>query len=150
MLIRQLHYREYREAVKRAKKAIALEPDQADGYFRLANAYADSGNFTNAAPQFLKTMEITDTGTTYNRQFGDERWARATSSAFDCLCRCDAPKPAWFTDTQQLKRTADRAVAALPEGPGHESYSRFAAHVEAELRCRIAADYQAALKLADD
>ena len=109
------HRGEYREAVKRAKKAIALEPAQPDGYFFLATAYADSADLTNAMPQFLKIMELTDTGTLWNRQYGDEKWATAASSAFSCIGQCDAPKPDWFTDPQQLKRTADRAVAALPD-----------------------------------
>ena len=107
---------EQREAVKRAKKAIALEPDHADGYVFLADTYSGSGDFTSAVPQFLKAMELTDTGTAWNRQLGDKRWAKAASHAFACLLQCDdAPKPAWFNDTQQLKRMADRAVAALPD-----------------------------------
>ena len=112
------HRGEYREAVKRAKKAIALDPAEAEGYFYLANAYADSADFTNAVPQFLKAMELADTGTPYHRQFGDEKWAKAASSAYNCLWQCDAPKPAWYTDTQNVKRMADRAVAALPEDFG--------------------------------
>jgi len=186
------HRGEFREAVKRAKKAIALEPALPGGYFYLAMAYAESGDFNNAVPQFLKTVECTDKGTEWNRQYGDENWAMAASSAFTCLGQCDdALKPAWYTDTQQLKRMAHRAVAALPEdfyalqmrilayqrtpieiapvdeirqllsdvrgllasikegNAVHESNLRFAAHVEAELRKRIAADL-AALKLADD
>ena len=51
---------QYREAVKRAKKAIALEPDNPEGYFLLGAAYADSADFTNAVPQFLKTMELAE------------------------------------------------------------------------------------------
>ena len=106
---------EYREAVKWAKKAIAVQPTHPEGYFYLARAYADSGDYTNAVPQLLKTMDLMDTGTRWNRQFGDEKWARAASLAYSCLVMCDAPKPAWFTDTQQLKRMADRAVAAVPD-----------------------------------
>ena len=106
---------EYREAVKWTKKAIALEPAETDGYLFLATIYSDSTDGTNALPQFLKVMDLTDTGTDFNLQFGDQRWAKAASSAVACLIQCDAPKPAWFTDTQQLKRMADRAVAALPD-----------------------------------
>jgi|MDTA01.1.fsa_nt_gb tetratricopeptide (TPR) repeat protein len=106
---------DHREAVKRAKKAIALAPAEPDGYFLLALAYARSADFTNAAPNFLKAMDLYDT---YLQDgIGIEfKWANAASLAFSCFVQCDdAPKPAWFTDTQQLKRMADRAIAAMPD-----------------------------------
>ena len=53
-------------------------------------------------------------------------------------------------DLRQMLRDLRGLVAAVKEGsPHHESASRHAAHIEAEIRGRIAADL-AALKLADD
>jgi hypothetical protein len=72
--------------------------------------------FGLAAPHMLKAMELSDMGTDHNRLHGDEIWANAASGAHACFShpKCVAPKPAWFSDAQRLKRMADRAVAALP------------------------------------
>ena len=62
-------------------------------------------------------MELSDTGTDHNRLCGDETWAHAAGHAFSCFRHpmCVAPKPAWLSDAQQLKRMADRAAAACPD-----------------------------------
>ena len=107
---------DFRKAVKLLKRAVKEQPGNPHVYFWLANTYADAGDFTNAVPYFLMLMELTDTGTEWNRERGDERWAEAASSADACLSMssCLAEKPGWYTDTQQLKRMAERAVASLP------------------------------------
>ena len=104
------------QAVKLAKKCIAMNPGKPNGYDILGAVYTTSGDFTNAATHNLKAMELSDTGTDHNRLHGDEIWASAASNAFSCFSHptCVAPKPAWFSDAQRLKRMADRAVAALP------------------------------------
>ena len=108
---------DYREAVKLAKKAIAMDPDYPTSYMTLGVTYMTSGDFTNAVPPYLKAMELSDTGTEFNRKNGDHIWASCVSAVYLCLAQplCTAPKPAWFTDgagdVEQLKRMADRAVA---------------------------------------
>lgn len=112
---------EYREAAKLASKAIAKNPSQPQGHMYLASAYGDSGDLTSCVPHLLKAMELSDTGTKYNRHCGDKTWAQAASNLYSCFTQpeCVAPKPAWIRDFEQLKRMADRAVAVLPdEHPG--------------------------------
>ena len=125
-----VHSGDHRRAVKLAKKLISMDrARKPKAYILLGHVYLNSGDFTNAASHFLKAMELSDTGTEYNRLQGDETWARAACHAYTCFFGgdelaavdqtiCVAPKPAWFSDARRLKRMADRAVAALPNDPG--------------------------------
>ena len=107
---------DHREAVKLVKKVIAMDPDYPTSYMSLGMTYATSGDLNNAVPPYLKAMELSDTGTEFNREKGDHVWASSVSGVYACLVQplCTAPKPAWFTDVEQLKRMADRAVAGSP------------------------------------
>ena len=89
------------EAVKRAKKAIYCWTSSPDGYVFLA-----------FAPRRRLAPIPEDDGTCGygHRQQSAIRRRRARRHA----CSASTPKPAWFTDSQ-LKRMANRAIAALPK-----------------------------------
>ena len=108
---------QYRQAAKFAKKAIALDKGRCNAYLILGSTYCKSGEYTSAVPHLLKVMDLTDSGGTADRV---SMWSDAVSMAFMCL---DHPAyvasvPAWFTDPERLKRMADRAVSAVPNGLG--------------------------------
>ena len=111
---------DFRKSVKLARKAVSLDPACTCpiAHYTIGCAYADSGDWTNAAPFFLKAMEVSDTGTLWHSVDGDRSWATAVSAVFDCFNKriCTAVRPAWLDgDLQVLKRMANRAVAADPD-----------------------------------
>ena len=127
----------HREAQRLARKAIAWSMQTPgceifpDAHYHLGMAYSRSGDDDNAVPHLQKAMELSDTGTKYHAwmsiQHGrgnasdvhcDEAWSLAASQLFMCFVQssCTVPRPAWFYDTEQLKRMAERAVSGQLNG----------------------------------
>jgi len=102
---------DYHAAVKAWRKLIKDYPDEPTWYFNLAVTLEYAGRFAEAAPMFLKAMEL--------REDGTERWAVAAAAAFNALkdedC-AEAPKPEWWND-EDLKALSARVVAAAPNFP---------------------------------
>lgn len=111
-------------AVKLAKKAIELRPDEARAHFALANAYKASRDNLRASECYLSAME--------RLQPDSKNWAMAVFGAWDarrlaapcganttfCDCeRCAAlpKKPAWMRSPEALLAMAERVVTANPE-----------------------------------
>ena len=91
------------------RKMIKEWPDGPAAYNNLAISLQQSGRNVEAAPMFLKAMELYRDGT--------KAWAEAAASAFDHLKSpgCDdAPKPEWWND-EALKTLSARAVALAPD-----------------------------------
>lgn len=103
---------DFREAVKQSRKAIAVRPDDPNGYDMLASAFHNSGDLTNAATYFLKVMELSKEGTEYHSRVGDEPWAVAACRAYSAftISSCTATPPAWGRDLRFVKHVADRAI----------------------------------------
>jgi len=102
-------------AAKAWRKIIRQSPDEPAPYFNLANVLARSDHFTEAAPMYLKAMELHEDGT--------EDWAVAAASAFDLLKSPDChevPKPEWWND-EGLKALSARVVSVTPDH--HQSCS---------------------------
>ena len=76
----------------------------------------ESGDYTGSVPHFLKAMELSEVGTMTHRALGEKGWAIPTACAFLCLmhpsCSETTALPSWFLDAQEVRRIADRAVAA--------------------------------------
>jgi len=100
---------DYHAAAKAWRKMIKEWPEEPGPYHNLAIVLKRSGRFVEAAPIFLKAMELHEDGT--------EDWAEAAASAFDTLktpdCR-EVPKPEWWND-EGLKVLSARAVAVAPD-----------------------------------
>ena len=75
----------------------------------------ESGDYTGSLPHFLKAMELSEVGTMGHRALGEKGWAVPTASAFISLMHPSYSEttalPSWFSDAQELRRIADRAVA---------------------------------------
>ena len=96
-------------AAKAWRKLIKHSPARPDLYYNLAAVLHQSGRDVEAAPMYLKAMELGKEGT--------ESWAGSAASAFDLLRleRCDeVPKPEWWND-EGLKALSARAVALAPD-----------------------------------
>jgi len=93
------------------RKIIKEWPAEPMPYHNLAIVLQQSHRYVEAAPMFLKAMELEEDST--------ERWAIATASAFDLLkqseCR-EVPKPEWWND-ESLKALSARVVALTPVEP---------------------------------
>jgi len=99
---------DHNAAAKAWRKMIKEWPDQPTPYYNLAVVLLRSNHKPEAAPMFLKAMELYEVGT--------ENWAEAASGAFDLLKHPDcaeAPKPEWWND-EGLKALSARAVAVTP------------------------------------
>ena len=84
-------------------------PDQVVPHWNLATALKRSSRFVEAAPMFLKAMELYEEGT--------KGWAEAAAESFDLLKHpdCDEePKPEWWND-EALKALSARVVALAPD-----------------------------------
>jgi len=91
------------------RKIIKQWPGRPNPYFNLANVLHRSGRRMDAAPMFLKAMELYRDDT--------RAWADSTAGAFDMLRHpaCDEiPKPEWWND-EGLKALSARVVALAPE-----------------------------------
>ena len=98
-------------AVKAWRKLIKQWPNKPEPYFNLAVVLQRSNHSAEAAPMYLKAMELHEDGT--------EDWAVAASGVFDLLKSpaCDeVPKPEWWND-EELKTLSARVVAVAPERP---------------------------------
>ena len=107
-------------AAKAWRKMIKEWPDRPWPYFNLAVVLKRSDRLTEAAPLFLKAMELHEEGT--------QGWAKASASAFDTLKSpaCDEePKPEWWND-EALKALSARVVAVVPDR-----------HLACTLRARV-------------
>ena len=74
-----------------------------------------SGHCAEAAPLYLKTMELCEDGT--------KGWAESAAAAFDMFktSECnEVPKPKWWNDGA-LKALSERAVALTPDH--HQTYA---------------------------
>jgi len=90
------------------RKIIKELPDQPSPYHNLAIVLARSGRWAEAAPMFLKSMELDEDCT--------EDWALSAACAFDVLITddcCEVPKPEWWND-EGLKALSARVVALAP------------------------------------
>jgi len=99
----------YHAAVKAWRKIIKERPDEPSPYYNLAVVLRRSRRLVEAAPMFLKAMELHEEGT--------EDWAHSAASAFDLLkhpdCR-EAPKPEWWNE-EALTALSARVVALAPD-----------------------------------
>jgi len=102
---------DHNAAAKAWRKIIKQWPEEPAPYFILAIVLERAGRLVEAAPMYLKAMELYMDGT--------EHWAEAAASAFDMLktpaCR-EVPKPEWWND-EALKALSARLVAVAPEEP---------------------------------
>jgi len=93
------------------RKIIKEWPEEPAPYHNLAIVLHRAGRRMEAAPMFLKAMELYPDGIEY--------WAKAAAAAFDVLwndeCR-EAPKPEWWND-EALKALSARVVATSPDTP---------------------------------
>ena len=127
-----------RDAQRLARKAIAWSMNTPGceifpyAHYHLGMAYSRSGDDNNAVPHLQKAMELSDTGTKFHAWMSgciqrrddvpgvhcDESWSLAASQLFMCFTQssCTVPRPAWFYDTEQLKRMAERAVTGQLNG----------------------------------
>jgi len=107
-------------AAKAWRRLIKERPEEPGPYHNLANVMQRSGRHAEAAPLFLKAMELYPDGI--------DQWAAAAASAFDTLksptCR-EAPKPEWWND-EALKALSAQAVAVSPDG-----------HMQCSMRARV-------------
>jgi len=107
---------DFREARKLATKAIAILPEYAPAHSTLGTSYMESGDYAGSLPHFLKAMELSEVGTMGHRALGEKGWAIYTASAFISLMHPSSSEtaavPSWFSDAQEVRRIADRAVAA--------------------------------------
>lgn len=74
--------RDFREAVKQSRKAIALRPKDPNGYDMLARAFHNSGDITNEVTNWLKKMELCKEGTAYHARVGDGPWVETVCAAY--------------------------------------------------------------------
>ena len=98
-------------AVKAWRKVIKEWPGAPTPYFNLAVELTRSCRKDEAAPLYLKAMELYEEGT--------EQWALAVAGAFDLLKspECDeVPKPEWWND-EALMALSARVVAVYPDSP---------------------------------
>jgi len=101
---------DYHAAAKAWRKIIKQWPDEPGSYFNLAVELSRSYRAVEAAPMYLKAMELFEDGT--------KNWANAAASAFDTLKTPDcheAPKPEWWND-EALKALSAQVVAVSPDG----------------------------------
>jgi len=100
---------DYHAAAKAWRRLIKEVPALPEPYFHLAAVLDQSDRDVEAAPMYLKAMELSEEGT--------ERWAKAAATAFDLLkaSECDeVPKPEWWND-EALKALSARVVALVPD-----------------------------------
>ena len=100
---------DFNAAAKAWRKIIKQWPDKPTQYFNLGIALDRSDRNVEAAPMFLKAMELYLDGT--------EDWAASVTSAFDLLKHygcVEMPKPEWWND-EALKALSARVVAVAPD-----------------------------------
>jgi len=100
---------DHHAADKALRKIIKEWPEEPSPYHNLALVMLRSGRNMEAAPMFLKAMELYEDGT--------KQWADSTGAAFDLLRHdeCDGvPKPEWWND-EALKALSARVVAVAPD-----------------------------------
>jgi len=96
-------------ADKAWRKIIKQWPQRAMPHFNLAMVLQLSGRYLEAAPMFLKAMELYEDGT--------KDWAESAADAFNLLKSPDCgevPKPEWWND-EALKALSARVVALAPD-----------------------------------
>ena len=96
-------------AAKAWRKIIKEWPDQPGPYHNLAVVLQQSRRLVEAAPMYLKAMELDEDGT--------EGWAKAAAAAFGMLNKeeChEVPKPEWWND-EGLKALSAQVVALVPD-----------------------------------
>jgi len=96
---------DYHAEAKAWRKLIKERPDEPVAYHNLGIVLQQSRRLVEAAPMFLKAMELHEDGT--------KEWANSTATAFDIL-KTDAcseePKPEWWND-EALKALSAQVVA---------------------------------------
>jgi len=111
---------DHNAAAKAWRRIIKEWPDGPAGYHNLAVELTRSCRDDEAAPMYVKAMELEEDGT--------EHWAVSVAQAFDLLKHpvCDeVPKPEWWND-EALKALSARVVAVAPDG-----------HQECAMRARV-------------
>ena len=99
---------DYKAAVKAWRKFIKEWPGDPSSYHNLAVVLDNSGHYTEAAPMYLKAMDLYPSDTT--------RWATVAAGAYESLQRPESdelPKPKWWND-EDLKALSARVVAIVP------------------------------------
>jgi len=102
---------DYHGAVKAFRKLIKDWPGEPSLYANLAVALEYASRLAEAAPMYLKAMELDEDGT--------ENWAVSAAGAFGMLKMPDCaevPKPEWWND-EDLKALSARVVAIAPNDP---------------------------------
>ena len=100
---------DHNAAAKAWRKLIKQWPDEPSPYHNLAVVLHRSRRVEEAAPMFLRAMELEEEGT--------EAWADSAASAFNLLkhSACDeAPTPEWWND-EALKALSARVVTLKPD-----------------------------------
>ena len=103
---------DYHAEAKAWRKIIKQWPGRPTPYFNLANTLQRSVRLEEAAPMFLKAMELYEGD-------GSVHWAHSAAAAFTVLKHpdCDeVPKPEWWND-EALKALSARVVVVVPDGP---------------------------------
>ena len=100
---------DYQAAAKTWRKIIKMRPHEPTPYHNLANVLLRSSRLVEAAPMYLKAMELYEDGTEY--------WAESAAHAFCALKTEDCnevPTPEWWND-EALKALSARVVAAASD-----------------------------------
>jgi len=96
-------------AAKAWRKIIKQWPDEPTPHHNLAVVLQRSNHYAEAAPMFLKAMDL--------REEGTKEWAESAASVFNLLKSSDChevPKPEWWNDGA-LKDLSARVVAIAPD-----------------------------------
>ena len=108
LLAKDIQYQskeDWRKAAKACREAIALEPDEPEAYFNLANALFSSGHHVEAVQRYLEARERVPVGS--------DRWAVATAVAFNIVQCHGTAKPVWWND-EELRELSERVVKGAP------------------------------------
>ena len=102
---------DYHAAAKAWRKLIATRPHMPSLYRNLGLVLHRVGRCADAAPMFIKAMELTEDGT--------KEWASSAAEAYNVLAHedCDddtVSKPQWWND-EGLKALSARVVAITPD-----------------------------------
>ena len=101
---------DYHAAAKAWRKIIKEWPDRPTPYDNLGIVLHRASLYAEAAPMYLKAMELYEDGT--------KAWAESAAAAFDVLKHtacCEVPKPEWWND-KGLKALSAWVVAVAPDG----------------------------------
>ena len=111
---------DWHKAAGAYREAMALDPDEPEAYFTLGNALFNSGQFVEAAQQYLEAKERF-------QPVGSEGWVEVTAEgagSSDCLAPLkEPPRPTsrWVGEIVDATVSNSRA-ALLPGGPSDDDH----------------------------